>query len=291
METQGKGAWDPIWGIPSTAPDWPQTAFLGGRARPRLCSQAAPLRSSWPWPRWGLPLAFGRLWPTLRSGLCSLPRCFLPRGPAGRLRLAAFGNMSVGRDHVKAIRPQGQAQGDQLHKASSPTLIRLLSHCLAEILCFILLFLSLARTLRLRGGTGVLSITIPTGLCPCPLYACQALLPGGGRHLGQWPAPGSPPHRAAHATHLCASRCSRLRWTFWACWACLWALSCSFSSLAARMACSSSSVLCTEREEPGHGPRCVGAPRHPPLRALGSEPHSHRNCGTARSRPQHPPGF
>lgn len=54
------------------------------------------------------------------------------------------------------------------------------------------------------------------------------------------------------ATHLCASRCSRLRWTFWACWSCLWALSRSFSSLAARMACSSSSVLCTEEEETCH---------------------------------------
>lgn len=60
------------------------------------------------------------------------------------------------------------------------TLIGLLSHCLAKILSFVLLFLLLASPLCLRGGTRVLSIAIPAGLCPHPLHACQALLPGKG---------------------------------------------------------------------------------------------------------------
>lgn len=69
------------------------------------------------------------------------------------------------------------------------------------------------------------------------------------RGSGQ-PQPGAYPpatcRLACHATDLWASWRSRLRCTFWACWSRLWALSRSFSSLAARMAWSSSSVLCTE---------------------------------------------
>lgn len=111
--------------------------------------------------------------------------------------------------------------GSLLHWPSR-VFIRLPAHCPVEILGFILLLLASSLCLgQGRGGGRVLGIAVPINLCPCLLTPSKVFF-------------------------LWASGCSCLWRTFCICLGCLWAVSRSSSSLAVRMAYSSSSILYTK---------------------------------------------
>lgn len=130
-------------------------------------------------------LALGLLRPPITASvrLPFLQPLLLAWGPSGPPPLGCL---------WKHVCREKQCQGHQGAGADRPviprcpepclphTFIRLLAHSLAEILSLILFFLLLASPLCLWRGPGVLCIAVPIGLCPCPLHACQALLPGGG---------------------------------------------------------------------------------------------------------------
>ena len=182
-------------GEPSTVSLGPQSgAFhLPPRLGLRLLSSVAEVglvHGSWqpPWvPPWPGPLG-PCPWPFEASDHCLGPAS-VPSAAASCLGAQWAASSWLPLEHVCRKK---QCQGHQGAGTDRPviprcpepclphTFIRLLAYSLAEILSLILFFLLLAGPLCLWRGPGVLCITVPIGLCPRPLHACQALLPGGG---------------------------------------------------------------------------------------------------------------